>query len=59
MTLELLPEEEQLVRQALEAYLRDLREELRRTEKHDWRVRLHAEEDLTRQVIARLGGVPV
>jgi hypothetical protein len=55
MQLELNEEERRVVRRALEIYLSDLREEIVKTEKHDWRVALHAEEEALKRVIARLG----
>ena len=54
MQLELNEEERRTVRHALEVYLSDLREEIVKTEKHEWRVGLHAEEDVLKRVIGML-----
>ena len=55
MNLELADRERDIVRNALKVYLSDLREEITKTEKHDWKVALHEEEDVLKQVIDRLG----
>ncbi len=55
MNLELADRERDVIRNALKVYLSDLREEITKTEKHDWKVALHEEEDVLKQVIDRLG----
>ena len=55
MNLELTDQERDVIRQALKVYVSDLREEITKTEKHEWKKGLHAEEDVLKQVIARLG----
>lgn len=54
MYLELSEGETRILRAALHAYLTDLREEIVKTDKHEWRVALHHEEDVLREVLARL-----
>jgi hypothetical protein len=54
MTLELDDEERGVVRHALEVYLSDLREEIAKTEKHEWIKGLQKEEEVLKQVINRL-----
>jgi hypothetical protein len=56
MQLELNDKERGVVRHALLVYLSDLREEIVKTEKHEWRQGLHEEEDILKQVIERLAG---
>ena len=51
MQLELNDEERGFVRHALESYLSDLREEIVKTEKHEWRQALHKEEQALKNVI--------
>lgn len=54
MNLELNDKEKTIVRHALEVYLSNLREEVVKTEKHGWKVSLHEEEDVIKEVIAQL-----
>jgi len=54
MNLELNDEEKGIIRHALEVYLSDLREEIVKTEKHDWKVKLHKEEDILKETIEKL-----
>lgn len=54
MALELADSEKQVVRHALETDLSDLRQEIVKTEKHEWRVGLHGEEEVLTKVIAIL-----
>lgn len=54
MQLELNEEEVKAVKNALESYLGSLRAEIAGTEKHDWRVALHAEEEALQRVMERL-----
>lgn len=55
MQLDLNDEERRALQHALQVYLSDLREEIAKTEKHEWRVGLHAEKDLLQRVVERLG----
>lgn len=55
MDISLTDQEIEILRQVLKSHLSSLREELRRTEKHDWRVQLHAEEDAVKVLLAKLG----
>jgi hypothetical protein len=54
MRIELRNDERQVIRHALEDYLSNLREEIVKTEKHEWRTALHNEEDVLKRVIERL-----
>lgn len=54
MQIELNDEEREAVRRAVGVYVSDLREEIAKTEKHDMRVALHAEEEILNRVLARL-----
>jgi hypothetical protein len=54
MTLELNAEESRLVAEVLKNYISNLREEIVKTEKHDWREGLHREEGLLKEILARL-----
>lgn len=54
MNLELSEEQKQIVRHALEQYLSNLREEIVKTEKHEWKEGLHNEEDVLKAVIGKL-----
>ena len=54
MNLDLNDEERLVIRHALEVYLSDLREEVAKTEKHDFRVPLHKEEEILKTVIKQL-----
>lgn len=51
MVIELTDEKRDIVRHALEIYLGGLREEIVKTEKHDWKVKLHKEEDVIKETI--------
>ena len=53
MNIEVSEEEKEVVCHALDVYLRDLRGEIVKTEKHEMKVDLHREEDLLKQFIAR------
>ncbi len=55
MNLELTDKERAMTRRALEVYVSDLREEITKTEKHEWKKGLHDEEDVLKQVIQKLG----
>lgn len=46
--------EAKMVRKALETYISNLREEIVKTEKHDWKKTLHEEEDTLKAVIEKL-----
>jgi hypothetical protein len=54
MNIELTNEVKDIVRHALEVYLSDLREEIVKTEKHEWKEGLHNEEDVLKWVIKKL-----
>lgn len=54
MQLELNEEERRALQHALEVYLSDLRQEIVKTEKHEWRVGLHAEKDMLQRLMERL-----
>ena len=53
MNIEVSQEEKEVVCHALDVYLRELRGEIVKTEKHDMKVDLHREEDLLKSFIAR------
>jgi len=46
--------ERNVARNALEIYLSDLREEIVKTEKHEWLQSLHEEETILKRVIEQL-----
>jgi hypothetical protein len=46
--------ERNTARRALEIYLSDLREEIVKTEKHEWRQALHEEKEILEGVIEQL-----
>lgn len=52
--LELTEEEIRILRAALEGYISNLREEIVKTEKHEWRVALHREEEVLKAMMGRL-----
>jgi hypothetical protein len=54
MQLEMNDEQRGFVLHALKSYLSDLREEIVRTNKHDWLQELHKEEQALNWVIERL-----
>jgi hypothetical protein len=54
MNIELTNEARDIVRHALGVYLSDLREEIVKTEKHEWKEGLHNEEDVLKEVIEKL-----
>jgi hypothetical protein len=54
MKLELTEEETHLLHKVLEGYISELREEIVHTEKHEWRVALHREEDVLKAIMGRL-----
>lgn len=56
MNLELSESEKHILRTVLVAYLSDLREEIVKTDKHEWRVALHHEEDILKSIVTRLNG---
>ena len=49
MKLDLNEKEQKIIRHALEDYLPNLREEIVKTEKHDWKAGLHEEEDVLKE----------
>jgi len=54
MIFELTAEQTETVRHALEVYLSDLRHEIVKTEKHEWKEGLHKEEDILKVMIEKL-----
>jgi chemotaxis protein histidine kinase CheA len=54
MNLVLNESEGKMVRNALETYVSNLREEIVKTEKHDWKKSLHDEEDTLKSVLEQL-----
>ena len=53
MAIEVGEEEKDVVCHALNVYLKDLRGEIVKTEKHDMRIELHREENVIKNVISR------
>jgi hypothetical protein len=54
MVLELGDKEKEILRHALEVYISDLREEIVKTEAHNWKVPLHEEEDVIKKILEKL-----
>jgi hypothetical protein len=54
MNLELNDEQKEIMRHALEIYVSDLRVEIVRTEKYEWRQGLHREKDVLNEIIAKV-----
>ncbi|NPV47098.1 MAG: hypothetical protein HPY69_09060 [Armatimonadetes bacterium] len=54
MDISLTDQELELLRRVLSSHLLSLREELRRTEKHNWRVHLREEENTVKALLGRL-----
>ena len=54
MTLELNAEESRLLADVLRNYISNLREEIVKTERHEWLEALHREEGLLKAIQARL-----
>lgn len=54
MVLELGDKEKEIIKHALEVYLSDLREEIVKTEAHQWKPPLHEEEEVIKKVIGKL-----
>jgi hypothetical protein len=54
MILELSDKEKEILKHALGCYLSDLREEIVKTEAHQWKPPLHEEEDLLKKLIEKL-----
>ncbi len=54
MKLELADEEKEVIRNALEIYLSDLRAEIVRTEKHEWKIGLRKERGVLEETIEKL-----
>jgi len=46
--------ERNVARRALEIYVSELREEIVKTEKHEWRQALHEEQEILQRVIEQL-----
>ena len=53
MNIEISEEEKEVVCHALDVYLRDLRGEIIKTEKHEMKIDLHREEDILKNFITR------
>jgi histone H3/H4 len=53
-TIELDDQAKSALRDALEAYLSDLREEIVKTEKHEWREALHRQKDILTDIQRKL-----
>lgn len=54
MTIDLTDKEKELLREILESYLSDLREEIVKTEDHKWKPPLHEKEEIIKKLIERL-----
>ena len=54
MQIQLDNRETEVLLHALKVYLSDLRGELVKTEKHEWKKELHAEEDTLKEIMSRL-----
>ncbi len=54
MNLELSDEQREIMRRALEVYVSDLRAEIVKTEKHEWKQSLHKEKDVLKEIIAKV-----
>jgi len=54
MNLELSDEQRKIMRRALEVYVSDLRAEIVKTEKHEWKQGLHKEKDVLKEIIAKV-----
>jgi hypothetical protein len=54
MELRLTEDEKAILRHALEEYLSNLREEIVKTEKHEWKEGLHKEADVLKKIIGDL-----
>ncbi len=54
MNLELNEEQKETMRHALELYVSDLRAEIVKTEKHEWKRGLRREKDILNEIIARV-----
>jgi hypothetical protein len=54
MKLELKDKETELLKHALGIYLRDLRGEIVKTDKKEWKDDMHKEEDILKDVLLRM-----
>ena len=54
MTVKIEDFETGVIRHALETYLSNLRVEIVKTEKHEWKKELHEEEDIIKDVLSRM-----
>ena len=54
VSLELNKDEIDVLRSALDGYISDLREEIAKTERHEWREALHHQRDVLREIQGRL-----
>ncbi len=57
MDICLTDRELEILRQVLQSHLASLREETRRTEKHDWRAQLQEEKSAVQMLLAKLGAL--
>ena len=55
MNLSLNDDQVKVLRHALEVYLSDLRGEIVKTDRHEWKVELHKEEEALKGVFEMLG----
>jgi hypothetical protein len=54
MNLSITDNEKSALKHALETYLTNLRGEIVKTEKHEWKEELHHEEDMLKEIMGRL-----
>lgn len=54
MNLELSDKESKILLHAIEVYLSDLREEIVKAEKHEWKVGLHDEQEVLKGLLKKL-----
>ena len=54
MVLELSDKEKEILKHAIGIYLSDLREEIVKTEAHQWKPPLHEEEDVLKKLLDKL-----
>ena len=54
MNLELTDQEKNMLVMVLENFIPDLRAEIASGAKHDWKVKLHEEEDVLKEVLEKL-----
>ena len=54
MQIQLDDRENKVLHHALTVYLSNLRGEITKTDKHEWKKELHAEEDTIKEIMSRL-----